>query len=106
MTLNAHVVVMTAGSLCAADREDPGATRVARRWCGSGALPFTVCRSLIPRGPMADRIVNDPEHLQRVVRQGLREIPYRPQLIDGVVTDTRLTIGAVPAVPGVTPPLS
>ncbi len=97
---------MTAGSLCAADREDPGATRVARRWCGSGTLPFADCRSLSPRGPMADRIVNDPEHFQRVVRQGLRETPNRLQLTDGVVTHTRLTIGAVPAVPGVTPPFS
>src|SRR5215467_12003289 len=50
--------------------------------------------SLVRRGPLANRIFVDPEHLERVLRQGLREIQYRPHLIDGVLAETRLTIGA------------
>jgi len=30
------------------------------------------------------------------VRRGLREIQYRPHLIDGVLAETGLTIGAPP----------
>lgn len=52
--------------------------------------------SLLRRGALANRIFTDPEDLIRVVRRGLREIQYRPHLIDGVLAETGLTIGAPP----------
>jgi len=52
--------------------------------------------SLVRRGPLANRIFADPGDLERVLRRGLREIQYRPHLIDGVLAETGLVIGTPP----------
>lgn len=52
--------------------------------------------SLVRRGPLANRIFADPQDLERVLRQGLREIQYRPHLLDGVLAETGLAIGTAP----------
>jgi transposase len=48
--------------------------------------------SWLRRGPLANVAFTDPEHLIRVVRQGLRKIQYRPHLIDGCLTGTGLAL--------------
>jgi len=52
--------------------------------------------SLLRRGPTANTAFTDPEHLIRAVRRGLREIQYRPHLINGALTETGLTLGGPP----------
>ncbi|WP_420903013.1 IS630 family transposase [Streptomyces hirsutus] len=48
--------------------------------------------SLLRRGPLANTAFADADHLVRTVRRGLRQIQYRPALIDGCLTGTGLTI--------------
>jgi hypothetical protein len=47
--------------------------------------------SLVRRGPIANRIITDPDHLASIVRSSLRRIQHRPNLIDGCLTGTGLT---------------
>ncbi|MGW3174672.1 IS630 family transposase [Streptomyces sp. NPDC001153] len=49
--------------------------------------------SLLRRGPLANTAFTDDEHLERTLRQGLRHIQLRPELIDGCLAGTgrRLT---------------
>jgi len=48
--------------------------------------------SLLRRGPLANVAFTDDEHLERTLRRGLRHIQLRPDLIDGCLADTRLTL--------------
>ncbi|MFC5669012.1 transposase [Streptomyces incanus] len=48
--------------------------------------------SLLRRGLPADTAFTGADHLVRTVRRGLRQIRYRPALIDGCPTGTGLTI--------------
>jgi DDE superfamily endonuclease len=48
--------------------------------------------SPVRHGPLANRIFADPKDLEQVLRRGLREIQYRPDLIDGVLAEPGLTI--------------
>ncbi|MCC3773813.1 IS630 family transposase [Streptomyces sp. UNOB3_S3] len=48
--------------------------------------------SLLRRGPLANTAFTDADHLTRTLRHGLRQIQYRPDLIDGCLTETGLTI--------------
>jgi transposase len=48
--------------------------------------------SLLRRGPLANAAFTDPEHLDTTIRQGLRRIQYRSDLIDGCLTETGLTL--------------
>jgi len=43
------------------------------------------------RRKLANTAFVDPDHLINAVRRGLREIQYRPELIDGVLAETGLT---------------
>lgn len=47
--------------------------------------------SVIRRGPIANRIITDPEHLLRIVRTSLRRIQWRGALINGSLTATALS---------------
>ncbi|AJC53571.1 IS630 family transposase [Streptomyces sp. 769] len=47
--------------------------------------------SLLRRGPLANVAFADNEHLVRTLRRGLRQIQYRPHLINGCLTETGLT---------------
>ncbi|MFD8396708.1 transposase [Streptomyces sp. NPDC059680] len=49
--------------------------------------------SLLRRGYTANVAFTNPDHLIRAVRQGLREIRYRPALLDGCLTETGLAFG-------------
>lgn len=44
------------------------------------------------RRKLANTAFTDPGHLIAAVRRGLREIQYQPKLIDGVLTETGLTL--------------
>ncbi|MFH9968787.1 transposase [Streptomyces mirabilis] len=48
--------------------------------------------SLLRRGPMANTAFTDPEHLTCTLRRGLAHIQPHPELIDGCLTETGLTI--------------
>lgn len=48
--------------------------------------------SLLRRGPLANIAFTDDEHLERTLRRGLRHIQLRPDLIDGCLAGTRLTL--------------
>jgi transposase len=52
--------------------------------------------SLLRRGLLANTIFTDPDHLISTIRQGLRRIQYRSDLIDGCLTET----GLAPALDG------
>ncbi|SHN29584.1 DDE superfamily endonuclease [Streptomyces yunnanensis] len=47
--------------------------------------------SLLRRGPLANVAFADNEYLVRTLRRGLRQIQYRPHLINGCLTETGLT---------------
>lgn len=44
------------------------------------------------RRKLANTAFADPDHLVQAVRSSLREIQYRPQLIEGVLTETGLAL--------------
>jgi hypothetical protein len=46
--------------------------------------------SLLRRGPPANAIFTDPDHLVTTIRQVLRRIQYRSELIDGCLAETGL----------------
>lgn len=46
------------------------------------------------RGPLANAAFTDPDHLERTLRHGLSQIQRRPDLIDGCLAETGLTITA------------
>lgn len=48
--------------------------------------------SLLQHGPPANTAFTDDEHLERTLRRGLRHIQLRPDLIDGCLTGTGLTL--------------
>jgi hypothetical protein len=48
--------------------------------------------SLLRRGPMANTAFSDPDHLTRTLRRGLAHLQRHPELIDGCLTETGLTI--------------
>ncbi|MGW2788117.1 transposase, partial [Streptomyces populi] len=48
--------------------------------------------SLLRRGWMANTAFTDPEHLTRTIRRGLAHIQRHPELIDGCLTETGLTL--------------
>ncbi|WP_457664426.1 IS630 family transposase [Streptomyces europaeiscabiei] len=48
--------------------------------------------SLLRRGPMANTAFTDPDHLTRTLRRGLAHIQRHPELIDGCLTETGLTL--------------
>ncbi|GGL06012.1 hypothetical protein GCM10010094_78430 [Streptomyces flaveus] len=48
--------------------------------------------SLLRRGPLANVAFTDDDHLERTLRRGLRHIQHRPDLIDGCLSGTRLTL--------------
>ncbi len=48
--------------------------------------------SLLRRGPPANTAFTDDEHLEHTLRRGLRHIQLRPDLIDGCLTGTGLTL--------------
>jgi transposase len=48
------------------------------------------------RRKLANTAFLDPDHLVTAVRRGLREIQYRPPLIDGCLTATGLTLNPEP----------
>ncbi|MFJ2478591.1 hypothetical protein ACIOWI_37780 [Streptomyces sp. NPDC087659] len=48
--------------------------------------------SLLRRRCQANTAFTDPTHLMRVLRQGLRQVQYRPDLIDGCLAGTGLTL--------------
>lgn len=52
--------------------------------------------SLLRRGPLANTAFTDDEHLERTLRRGLRHIQLRPDLIDGCLAGTRLTLTQQP----------
>ncbi|MEU7229948.1 transposase [Streptomyces chrestomyceticus] len=52
--------------------------------------------SLVRRSGQCNTAFTDPEHLMRVLRHRLREIQYRPDLIDGCLAATGLTLTTSP----------
>lgn len=48
--------------------------------------------SLLRRGWLSNVAFSTPEHLVERIRRGLRHIQYRSDLIEGCLTETRLTI--------------
>lgn len=48
------------------------------------------------RRKLANTAFADPDHLIGAVRRGLREIQYRPHLINGVLAETGLTLNSDP----------
>ncbi|MFJ8827648.1 transposase [Streptomyces sp. NPDC102467] len=48
--------------------------------------------SLVRRSGQCNTAFTDPDHLIRVLRRRLHEIQYRPELIDGCLAATRLTL--------------
>ncbi|MFE7115577.1 transposase [Streptomyces sp. NPDC057654] len=48
--------------------------------------------SLLRRGPLANTAFTDPDHLERTLRRGLSHIQHHPDLIDGCLTETGLTL--------------
>ncbi|MFJ9615356.1 transposase [Streptomyces noursei] len=56
-----------------------------------GLNPVEGIWSLLRPGPLANVAFADAQHLTRTLRRGLRQIQYRPHLIDGCLTETGLT---------------
>ncbi len=54
--------------------------------------PVEGIRSLLRRGPLANTAFIDDEHLDRTLRRGLRPFQLRPDLIDGCLVGTGLTL--------------
>ncbi|MFJ6393893.1 transposase [Streptomyces sp. NPDC091972] len=54
--------------------------------------PVEGVRSLLRRGPLANVAFADDDHLERTLRRGLRHIQLQPDLIDGCLAGTRLTL--------------
>ncbi len=52
--------------------------------------------SLLRCGPMANTAFTDPDHLARTLRRGLAHIQRHPELIDGCLTETGLTLASDP----------
>ncbi|SOF02084.1 Transposase [Streptomyces sp. OV198] len=52
--------------------------------------------SLLRRGPLANVAFTDDEHLEQSLRRGLRHIQLRPDLIDGCLAGTGLTLTHLP----------
>ncbi|MGW1273383.1 IS630 family transposase [Streptomyces sp. NPDC002491] len=52
--------------------------------------------SLLRRGPLANVAFTDDDHLERTLRRGLRHIQLRPDLIDGCLAGTGLTLTQQP----------
>nr|WP_307037783.1 transposase [Streptomyces canus] len=50
--------------------------------------------SWLRRGPMANTAFTDPDHLTRTLRRGLAHIQRHPELIDGCLAETGLTLTA------------
>jgi putative transposase len=48
--------------------------------------------SWLRRGPLANTAFADPDHLTRTLRRGLAHIQRHPELIDGYLTQTGLTL--------------
>ncbi|PJM93354.1 hypothetical protein CG719_23155 [Streptomyces sp. CB01373] len=48
--------------------------------------------SLLRRRCQANTAFTDPTHLMRALRQGLRQVQYQPDLIDGCLAGTGLTL--------------
>ncbi len=48
--------------------------------------------SVLRRGYQANTAFTDPDHLMRSLRHGLHRIQYRPDLLDGLLTATGLTL--------------
>ncbi|MFE9312888.1 transposase [Streptomyces sp. NPDC088353] len=48
--------------------------------------------SLLRRRCQANTVFTDPARLMRALRQGLRQVQYRPDLIDGCLAGTGLTL--------------
>lgn len=52
--------------------------------------------SLLRRGPLANTAFTDEDRLERTLRRGLRYIQLRPDLIDGCLAGTELTLTRQP----------
>lgn len=55
--------------------------------------------SLLRRGPLANIAFTDHEHLERVLRRGLRRIQRHPELIDGCLAGTGFSLTHSPTTP-------
>lgn len=55
--------------------------------------------SWLRRGPMANTAFTDPDHLTRTLRRGLAHIQRHPELINGCLTETGLTLTPDPPKP-------
>ncbi|MCX5203172.1 transposase [Streptomyces sp. NBC_00237] len=55
--------------------------------------------SLLRRGPLANTAFTDIGHLTRTLHHGLRRIQHRPDIIDGLLAGTGLTINPRPTPP-------
>ncbi|MEV6949524.1 transposase [Streptomyces sp. NPDC051172] len=64
--------------------------------CATDLNPVEDVWSLLRPGPLANTAFTDDEHLERTLRRGLRHIQLRPDLIDGCLADTRLTLTRQP----------
>ncbi|CAM5651901.1 DDE endonuclease OS=Streptomyces griseorubiginosus OX=67304 GN=AQJ54_40135 PE=4 SV=1 [Streptomyces griseorubiginosus] len=53
--------------------------------------------SLLRRGPLANTAFTDDDHLERALRRSLRHIQLRPDLIDGCLAGTGLSLTHQPA---------
>ncbi|MFG2884893.1 transposase [Streptomyces sp. NPDC048297] len=60
--------------------------------CAPDLNPVEGIWSLLRRGPMANTAFTDPEHLTRTLRRGLAHLQRHPELIDGCLTETALTL--------------
>lgn len=60
--------------------------------CAPDLNPVEGIWSLLRRGPLANTAFTDDEHLERTLRRGLRHIQLRPDLINGCLAGTRLTL--------------
>nr|WP_240667592.1 transposase [Streptomyces luteoverticillatus] len=60
--------------------------------CAPDLNPVEGIWSLLRRGPLANTAFADADHLTRTLRHGLRQIHYRPDLIDGCLTEAGLAI--------------
>ncbi len=54
--------------------------------------PAESIRSLLRHRPLANTAFIDDEHLDRTLRRGLRPFQLRPDLIDGCLVGTGLTL--------------
>ncbi|MET8949684.1 transposase [Streptomyces sp. NPDC004129] len=58
--------------------------------CAPQLNPVEGTWSLLRRRCRANTAFTDPAHLMRTLRQGLRQIQYRPALVDGCLAGTGL----------------